>query len=165
MMEINWLVVFATALIPLVVGFIWYGKLFDQVWMKETGMTVEQIEKGNMAKIYGFALLFAVFFALGLLPAVIHQAHVYSVLGNNDVAIPGSEAYVLVEEFMKNYGSNFRTFQHGALHGFITVLFIVFPTLATNALFEHKSWKYIFINVGYWAVCATIMGGVISAWA
>jgi hypothetical protein len=165
MIEINWLVILASALIPIIIGYLWYGKLFDQAWRRETGMTVEQIEKGNMAKIYGFSLLFAVFFAVGLLPAVIHQMHIYSSLENLQVNEVGSETYNFVAGYMEKYGTNFRTFQHGALHGFITVLFIVFPALATNALFEHKSWKYIFINVGYWAVCATIMGGVISAWA
>jgi hypothetical protein len=67
--------------------------------------------------------------------------------------------------FMTSYGSEFRTFGHGALHGFITSLFIVFPPLATNALFERKSWTYIFINYGYWAVSLIIMGGIISQWA
>ncbi|MFN8337892.1 MAG: DUF1761 family protein [Saprospiraceae bacterium] len=36
--------------------------------------------------------------------------------------------------------------------------------MAVNALFERKSWKYIFLNVGYWGICAMLMGGVISAW-
>lgn len=165
MIELNWLVILASALIPLVIGYLWYGLLFDKAWMKATGLTVEQVEAGNAAKIYGFALLFAVFFAVGLMPAVIHQAHVYSSLENLQVNEAGSEAYNFVADYMQKYGSNFRTFKHGVLHGFATVLCVIFPALATNALFELKSWKYIFINTGYWAICAMLMGGIISAWA
>lgn len=165
MMTINWLVVLSTALIPLAVGYLWYGLLFDKAWMRETGMTIEQVQAGNAAKIYGFALLFAVFLAVGLMPNVLHQMHVYAALQNSGVDQVGSEAYLLVEDFMGKYGSNFRTFGHGALHGFMVSLFIILPALATNALFEHKSWKYIFINVGYWALSLLLMGGVISAWA
>lgn len=31
-------------------------------------------------------------------------------------------------------------------------------------MFERKSWKFIFINSGYWIVNLTIMGGIICAW-
>jgi hypothetical protein len=43
-------------------------------------------------------------------------------------------------------------------------LFVVLPTLGTNALFEQKNWKYILINVGYWALTLSVMGGIISLW-
>lgn len=165
MMEINWLVVFTSALIPMIIGYLWYSVLFEKAWMKSSGMSMEKIETGNMLKIYGFALLFAVFLALGLMQAVIHQIHVFAVLQNVGVNEAGSEAATLAADFMKKYGTEFRTFKHGALHGFVVSLLIIFPALATNAFFEHKSWKYIFINAGYWAVSALLMGGVISAWA
>jgi hypothetical protein len=66
---------------------------------------------------------------------------------------------------MSKYGSNFRTFKHGALHGFITSLFIILPAIGTSALFEQKSWKYVAVHVGYWAICMALMGGVICAYA
>ncbi len=165
MLEINWLIVLATSLVPLVVGAVWYGPLFSKVWMQESGMTMDKIQGSNMALIYGLALMFSVFLAMGLVPAVIHQMHVYSALQNVGVAEAGSEAHSIVSQYMAAYGSEFRTYGHGALHGFMTALFIIFPALATNALFERKSWKYIFINFGYWAVCMTIMGGIISQFA
>ena len=61
-------------------------------------------------------------------------------------------------------GTAFRTFGHGALHGFFTGLFIVLPILGTNALFEQKGWKYVWINTGYWAITLMLMGGLICAW-
>jgi hypothetical protein len=90
---------------------------------------------------------------------------VFSALQNVGVDTPGSEANLFAQNFMSKYGTEFRTFKHGALHGFLTGLFVFLPIMATNALFERKSWKYILLNVGYWTVCAMIMGGIISAWA
>jgi hypothetical protein len=66
--------------------------------------------------------------------------------------------------FMADYGTAYRTFKHGMLHGFITGLFLALPIVGINALFERKSWKYILINGGYFIVCLTIMGGIICAW-
>jgi hypothetical protein len=34
---------------------------------------------------------------------------------------------------------------------------------ATNALFERKGWKYIWINTGYWVITVSIMGGILCA--
>ncbi len=36
--------------------------------------------------------------------------------------------------------------------------------IAVVALFENKSWTYIFINAGYNAVAFTIMGAIIGVW-
>ncbi len=42
-MQINWLAVFGAALIPLLVGMIWYNKnVFGTVWMKAAGVDPEQ---------------------------------------------------------------------------------------------------------------------------
>jgi hypothetical protein len=38
------------------------------------------------------------------------------------------------------------------------------PLIGINSLFERKSFKYIAINAGYWIVCLTIMGSIISGW-
>jgi hypothetical protein len=67
-------------------------------------------------------------------------------------------------ELMKTHGDVFRTFKHGALHGFFAGLFIAFPISAINALFEQKSWKYILVTAGYWIISMTIMGAIICGW-
>ena len=68
------------------------------------------------------------------------------------------------QAFMDDYGSSFRTFKHGALHGLLAGLFLVLPIVGTNGLFERKSWKYILINTGYWTVALIIMGAIICGW-
>lgn len=165
MSSLNWLVIFGTGFVPLIVGAIWYGPLFSNAWMKEADMSLEKIQGANMMKIYGLALLFSFMFALGIFPYMIHQMGVFSTLEGLEVDKPGTEAYIYAQDFIAKYGNEFRTFKHGALHGSILGILVILPILGTNALFERKSWKYILINTGYWTVCALIMGGIISAWA
>jgi Protein of unknown function (DUF1761) len=165
MIELNWLVILSTALVPLAVGALWYGPLFGKAWMVEAEMSEDKIMGANMMKIYGLALVFGLMLSVGLTPVVIHQMGVFSTLQNLGVETPGSEANLYLQDFISKYGTQFRTFKHGALHGFITGLFIFLPVMGTNALFERRSWKYIFMNVGYWALSAAIMGGIISAFA
>jgi hypothetical protein len=145
------------AISALVVGFIWYNpKVFGNAWMEAAGMTAEQVKGGNMAKIFGLALLFAFLLATALPGIVIHQMGVFSLVGGDaSLAKPSYEA------LMVDYGDAFRTYRHGALHGVLTGIFIALPILGTNALFERKSAKYIFINAGYWIVTLGIMGAII----
>jgi len=55
-MEFNFLTTAIAALIPLIMGFIWYGPmLFQKAWMKEMGFTEESLKGGNMALIFGLS--------------------------------------------------------------------------------------------------------------
>jgi len=59
-MEMNWIAIFVSALATLVVGFVWYNpKVFGTAWMKETGLTQEELQKGNMLKIFGLTYIFS----------------------------------------------------------------------------------------------------------
>ncbi|OMP32239.1 MULTISPECIES: DUF1761 domain-containing protein [Mangrovimonas] len=159
-MEFNILALVVAAASTLVVGAIWYNpKVFGTAWMKAAEMTEEKMKGANMAKIFGLALLFAFFIAATLRALVVHQSGVFSLIeGDVDGALPSYAA------FMNDYGTSFRTFKHGVLHGFITGVTMALPIIGTNALFERKSAKYIFINSGFWIVCMMIMGGIICAW-
>jgi hypothetical protein len=96
----------------------------------------------------------------------IHQFHVYSLFQHyeKDVKDPSTVIGALVKNIMDNYGTEFRTFRHGAIHGLVSSLFIILPVLATNAMFERKSWKYIWINWGYWTITFIIMGAIVCGW-
>jgi hypothetical protein len=52
----------------------------------------------------------------------------------------------------------------GALYGFLTGFGWIFLAIGVQSLFERRSWKYIFINGGYWAVSFTVMGIILGAW-
>lgn len=159
-MEINFLALLVAALSTLVVGFIWYNpKVFGTIWMTETGMTEEKAKNANMIKIFGMSIVYAFFIAFILQMLTIHQFGALGMVGGDPtLAKPSYEA------FMADYGDNFRTFKHGALHGFMTGLFFAIPLVGTNSLYEGRSWKYVLVTGGFWTVCFTIMGAIICGW-
>lgn len=161
-MPFNLIAVLVASLVTLLVGFVWYNpKVFGSIWMKETGMTEEKAQKSNMLKVFGLTIFYSILLSSAVPSLVIHQMGALGMIGGPrliDKALPSYSS------FMTDYGDAFRTFRHGALHGFLSGLFIILPTTAINGLFEQKSWKYILITAGYWIVSLTIMGGIICAW-
>lgn len=130
-----WAVLVAT-LSTFLVGWLWYGPLFGKAWMSAVGLSEEKIQQGNMAKIFGFAFLFELIMAFNLA-----------------VFLTGSPE-----------AAEMMNAQMGAFYGFLAGFGWVFFVLAVNSLYEQKSWKYIFINGGYWTVAFTIMGLILGAW-
>ena len=167
MMNINWLVVLGTGIIPLIIGGLWYSPmLFANAWMKAADMTEEKMKGANMALIFGLTLLFGVMISLVIMNLVIHQMHYYSILANNqEMADPNSAISQATKAFMDVNGANFRTFKHGALHGSLTGLFLALPMTSIMSLFERKGLNYILIHSGYWILTFTLMGGIICAFA
>lgn len=166
-MELNFIVIGATSLIPLFLGFIWYHpKVFGNAWMQAAGMTDEKIKSANMGLIFGLTFVLSILFALSTPYLVIHQLHFFSTLANQSSLVddPTSPAAILAKNFMDNYGHEFRTFKHGAFHGLLTGLFLALPIVGINALFERKGFKYIAINAGYWITALVIMGGIVCAY-
>lgn len=160
-MEINFLAMAVAALTTLIIGFIWYHpKVFGTVWMKSAGLTEAQLKGGNMLKIFGFTIILSLMMTLVIMSLSIHQTGAYGMIGG----VETDETLPSFQNFMNDYGTNFRTFKHGALHGLIAGLFFAFPINAINGLFERKSAKYVFVNSGYWILTLTIMGAIICGW-
>ena len=155
----NWTALLLAAVIPMVIGFIWYNpKVLGSAWMRETGLKQEELEKGSMIATMAFAFLFSFFLSFIMQMIVIHQFGAMGMVGGDPTkALPSYAA------FMSDYGTAFRTFKHGALHGTMAGLFFAMPIIAINSLFEKRSWKYIFIHVGYWIITLALMGGTICA--
>lgn len=56
---INIPAVIVAALLPFILGGLWYSPLmFGNAWMKENGLSEEELAKGNKAKIFGLSFLF-----------------------------------------------------------------------------------------------------------
>ena len=131
----NWLSLVIAAVIPMIVGSIWYHpKLFGKAWMKGIGMTEEKMKSANMGLTYGLAFVMSFligFFLLGF---------------NNGLGQEGE----------------FDTFGHGVAHGLVLTIFFIMPVLLTKKLFEQSSWKNLWINIGYWGVSLMLMGGVVD---
>ncbi|MBP7269077.1 MAG: DUF1761 domain-containing protein [Bacteroidia bacterium] len=164
-MESHWQYIFISALIPMFTGYIWYGpKTFGNVWMREAGVSEEKIKSSNMALILSLTYVFSLFLSLILISVVIHQSHILSILADDPgMKDPNSEISLWLKNFMDQYGQNFRTFKHGAFHGTLSGIFYAFPIIAINALFERRSWKYIWIHTGYWILTLALMGGIVCA--
>lgn len=159
-MEMNFMAIFAAALSTLVVGFVWYNpKVFGTIWMKESGVNPEKMKESNMLLLFGTSFFYAILISLILQMLTIHQFGALGMIGGDPAVAKPS--YI---SFMADYGTSFRTFKHGALHGFMTGLFFALPIIGTNALYERRSFKYTLVNGGFWIVCLTIMGGIICAW-
>jgi hypothetical protein len=125
--------------------------------MNETGMTEEKAKQSNLLKVFGLTIFYSLLLSTIMPSLVIHQMGVLGVFEGNDK----NPEFI---EFMNLHGDAFRTFQHGALHGFISGVFFALPITAINSLFEQKSWKFILVTSGYWIVSLTIMGAIICGW-
>ncbi len=147
-------------------GFIWYGPLlFQKAWMKQLGFTEESLKGGNMGVIFLLCFIFSFMMAFFLQFIIIHQLGTLSSMMESGATELTGTALADYNDFMAKYGSNYRTFKHGALHGTMAGLLLILPILATQAMFERKSVKYVLINAGYWVVTLALMGGIICQWA
>lgn len=156
-MNVNFLALLLAALSSLVVGFVWYNpKVFGNIWMKEAGLNQENMKNFNMVKVFGLSIVYAFLISLVLQMLVVHQFGALGMVGGDpSIAKPSYAA------FMADYGTAFRSFKHGALHGFMTGLFFILPVIGIGALYEQKSFKYVLVTGGYWIVSFIFMGGII----
>ena len=161
----NFIAILVAALVPMVLGFIWYNpKVLGNAWMNAAGLTEEKLKGANMAVIFIVSFILSFLMAFFMQMIVIHQFHFGSMLFGQPFQDPNTEIGAMYKKIMDQFGTGYRTFKHGALHGTMGGILLATPILATNALFERKGFKYIAINCGYWIICMGIMGGILSAW-
>jgi len=142
-MDVNFLSIVLAAVSCFGVGFIWYNPLtFGSVWMQAIGMTEEKAKQGNMPLIFGISFVVALLVAF------------YLYLNVNIGGAPG----------MEHGTPDYQTFKHGAFHGLLLGILVALPVIFTNALYEQRNFKYMFINAGYWIVSMALMGGIVCAW-
>lgn len=131
----NWLAILIAALIPMLVGFVYYHKnVFGKAWMDSLGIKEEDLKTSGMGIIFGVSLLMS--FMLSM--------------------------FVLVNVDGPMQEGEFDSFKHGALHGTIIAVMVAMPVLVTNGLFERKKFKNLAINTVYWLITLALMGGVID---
>lgn len=157
-LPINPIAIPIAAVAALFIGALWYNPKFGfgNAWMQESGMTEERMKSGNIAIIFGLALLFAAMLSFLLMQFTNHQWGAFGMVGGDPTGAEPS-----FEAFMADYGNAFRTFKHGAFHGTLFGVFGALPIIGTIALFERRSAKYILINAGYWIVTLAVMGSIL----
>lgn len=115
-MEINFVALLGAAVVTLLTGFIWYHpKVFGTIWMRENNFTQEQLRTGNMLKIFGFTYVFSLMITVILMALTIHQSGAVGMVGGPPMLANAKPSFAA---FMADYGTAYRTFKHGALHGF-----------------------------------------------
>lgn len=145
MPEINILALIVAALVPNIVGALYYGPIFGTTWLKSFGRTKEEMEVGNQAFAYMGAILlaFIVAFFLNFILQGVHKE-----VGPNGELVTAS----------------FNTFKHGAFHAFFICFGFVVPAIVSLGLFHKAKAMNILLNCGFWLICFTIMGGIIDVW-
>ena len=156
-------VLIASAFIPFLVAFIWYHpKVFGgTTWATVAGLTLEQNNTPIKPYQLGLSILLNFFIAFGIYNLGVHQSGLFGLVGGDVAALQtGTGAAFLAE-----YGHRHLSFGHGMIHGGIqTILCFILPILGYAVIFERKSRKYLFINLGFWILSLALMGGVISRW-
>jgi len=145
MPSINYLAILVAALIPNIIGAIYYGPLFGKQWLDSLGFTSDDMKGRNEAVIYGSALLLSAVVAM-FLKFTIELVH-------KDVNGAG-----------ELYFASFHTFQHGALHGAMIAATLVVPVIISLGLFQKQSGKNILLNSVFWIICFALMGGILDVW-
>ena len=164
-MPTNYYMYFLTALIPLIVGSVYYSpKVMGGVWMRSNGFTEESLKGGNMALILALAYFLGLLLSVPFSTFTIHQAGVASsAMSTAEPGVWSAQAISDVNNFMATYGDRFRTFKHGALHGVLFAILVALPLYGINALFERRGAKYVFVHLGYWVITLALMGGVLCS--
>lgn len=169
-MEMNLMAMLVAALVPLLMGFIWYHpKVFGNAWMGATGLTPESGKSMNMPLVFGLTFLLGLFVAYVMNIVVIHDGFIagatFYATNKTMVPEPGSELAKWVEYYKTNLAASNHIFTHGAFHAFFLMgLGTALPVIAVNSLFERRGFKYIAITAGFWIITFVIMGGIIAGW-
>lgn len=143
MENLNWLAILLAAILPLIIGAIWYHpKVFGTAWMAATGISKKSIKTLSPFEMYIGAFLISILIAVALSTII--------VVGD------ASSAYQVT--------TSLEAFKDGILSGFMTGFLIILPVIAVNGIFELQPTNLVLINVFYWIVTLTLMGGLISAW-
>lgn len=131
---INWLAIIVAAIIPMVVGGLWYSNLlFAKQWLALMGKTEEEIKKDfNPAKTYGIT------FVLCLVMAYVMDYFVHYTLSS--------------------------TFMQGAKIGGLLWLGMVVTTAYQSVTFQDVKQGLYTMNMGYNLVCMLLMGGLLAVW-
>ena len=165
-MPLNWEGALVAAIVPLAVRFAWYDSRFlGRFWKDLPGVAREQSSWGRTSVIVGLSLALGFLMASIVMPLTIHQIHVFSVVqGDPDYGKESAAVTLWLTDFMERYGSSYRTFKHGAVHGAIAGLCLATPMVGIGGLFEGRRLKDVLVESSYWTVTLTLMGAIVCGW-
>jgi hypothetical protein len=131
---INYAAVVAAAVSSMVVGFLWYGSLFKNTWMKVSGLTPDMSEAGRKSMTKGYAFQF-----VGSIVTAFALAFFIKIFGIDNIR--GALVIAL----------------------WVGLGFYATAALG-SVLWEKKSWSYYFLNVSYDIVNLFVMSMILALW-
>lgn len=145
MHEVNLLAVLVAAIVPMIVGFLWYGPLFSKRWLALMETTEEEIRKNfNPWKTHGAS------FVLALVTAFI-LAQLFAQMG-------GPESV----SSMAGSAGNAMVGVHLALMALIA---FVLPVSYQSWAYEGRKAGLFWLNLGYNGVSLMGQAVVIAVWS
>ena len=158
----NFIVLIGAAFIPMILGYVWFhpNVFGGENWYNMADLSSTKRKEVSTLKLLS-TLILNFFIGFGLFGLSVHQFGVFGLVGGNVELLSSGTAGA----FMAEYGGDFLTFGHGVLHAILQgVIGFVIPVLGYVAIFEHKSFKYFLVYLGYWTISLVLMGGCICAW-
>ena len=133
--DVNYLAVLVAAIVGMVLGFLWYGPIFGNIWMKLMNIDKKKMEE---MKKKGVGKSYFVTFIAGLVMA-----------------------YVL-SHFVDYLEAT--TISAGITAGFWIWLGFVATVIIGSVLWEGKPFKLYLINAGFHLAELMLMGAILSVW-
>ena len=130
----NLFAVIVAAIIPMIIGALWYSPvMFAKKWMALIGKTEEEIKKSmNPMKMYGLSFVASLVMAYVL-------------------------AHIVINAGYSGFGGGMQA-------GFWLWLGFVLTTNSSSVLFESRPSGLYWMNVFYYLVCILLMGGLLAVW-
>lgn len=124
--EVNILPLIIGGIFNMVLGALWYSNvLFAKSWMKESGVTEEQItDSSGMGKVYGLTMAMAVItsYVIGFIIANLGVTSIWQVLVVAIILWLGTDLPMII----KNWGFERRTIKLGFInHSYQLVVYVV----------------------------------------
>lgn len=145
MHEVNWLAVLVAGIVPMIVGFLWYGPLFSKRWLALMETTEEEIRKNfDPLKTHGAS------FVLALVTAYI-LAQLFAGMGGPEgvSSMTGSAGNALV----------------GVHLALMAVIAFVLPVSYQSWAYEGRKAGLFWLNLGYNGVALLGQAVVIAVWS
>ena len=143
MHDVNPLAVLVAGIVPMIVGALWYGRLFGKRWLAMMEMTAEEVQEGfNPVRTYGVSLLLSLLTAyiLAQLIAEIAPVDVSSMEGGGGSAMVGVHV------------------------GLMALIAFVAPAAHQSVTFEKRKAGLAWLNVAYNGVALIGQAVVIAMW-
>lgn len=159
-MNLNYTAFFFISFVPLLFAMLWYHPNSPTRKRWGTADLVDLTKVGFLKTLLLFAL--SVAFVYGYMNLTIHQLGFYE-LFFTDIMKGSSNAQVVVDNFLADYGEKHRHFGHGALHGALNAVLLPLPFIGFYAILTEKPMRFVWLHFGFWFLMSVLTGGLISA--